>query len=60
VPVEPPPSLTRVGEAVAARVDGLLADEEDRWAAVDPDLAEPIAALRGLAAGGKRLRPAFC
>ena len=60
MPVEPPPSLARIGAAVAARVDALLAAEEGRWAAVDPDLAEPIAALRALAAGGKRLRPAFC
>jgi geranylgeranyl diphosphate synthase type I len=60
VPVEPPPSLVRLGAAVAARVDALLAAEERRWAAVDPDLVEPIAALRALAAGGKRLRPAFC
>ena len=60
MPVEPPPSLARVGDAVAARMDALLAAEEDRWTAVDSDLAEPIAALRALAAGGKRLRPAFC
>jgi geranylgeranyl diphosphate synthase, type I len=60
VPVEPPPSLARIGGAVGARVDALLGAEEDRWAAVDPALAEPIAALRGLAADGKRLRPAFC
>ena len=60
MPVEPPPSLARIGDAVTARVDALLAGEEGRWAAVDPDLAEPIAALRALAAGGKRLRPAFC
>ncbi len=32
-----------------------------RWLVVDPDLAEPLAALRGLLlAGGKRLRPVFC
>jgi geranylgeranyl diphosphate synthase type I len=32
-----------------------------RWSAVDPDLAQPLDALRSLVlAGGKRLRPAFC
>ena len=56
-----PPSLT----AIAARVDGrlrhLLDAERARWGAVDPALAEPLDALRGLVeAGGKRLRPAFC
>ena len=56
----PPPSLSVVGARVAARIDKLLAREQQRWAEVDADLAEPIAALRALIAGGKRLRPAFC
>ena len=60
MPVAPPPSLAGIGGRVTARVDALLVAEEQRWAAVDADLAEPIAALRALAAGGKRLRPAFC
>src|SRR5690606_7900547 len=35
--------------------------EIERWRAVDPALAEPLRALERLvAAGGKRLRPAFC
>ena len=39
----------------------LLDAEVDRWAAVDEDLREPLASLRDVvAAGGKRLRPAFC
>jgi geranylgeranyl diphosphate synthase type I len=43
------------------RVVELLDAEIDRWGAVDPDLEEPLAALRALVlAGGKRLRPAFC
>ena len=56
----PPPSLSVVGARVAARIDELLEREQDRWALVDADLAEPFAALRALIAGGKRLRPAFC
>jgi geranylgeranyl diphosphate synthase, type I len=60
VPVEPPSSLAVIGERVAARIDALLAAEEERWGAVDADLVEPLAALRALVAGGKRLRPAFC
>jgi geranylgeranyl diphosphate synthase, type I len=56
-----PPSLS----ALAARVDRRLADlldgEVARWRRVDPDLVEPLVALRQLVdAGGKRLRPAFC
>jgi len=46
---------------VEERIAGVLAGELERWSAVDPDLAEPISALRDLVlAGGKRLRPAFC
>ena len=60
MPVEPPPSLTVIAERVGARIDGLLAAEERRWGAVDPDLAEPLGALRSFVRGGKRLRPAFC
>jgi geranylgeranyl diphosphate synthase type I len=60
VPVAPPPSLATIGERVSARIDVLLADEQDRWGAVDADMVEPYAALRALVSGGKRLRPAFC
>jgi geranylgeranyl diphosphate synthase type I len=60
VPVEPPPSLAAIAERVGARIDALLDAEERRWRAVDPALAEPLAALRSFVSGGKRLRPAFC
>jgi geranylgeranyl diphosphate synthase type I len=50
-----------VAARVATRLDRLFDDEAARWGAVDPDLVEPIEAIRVLvAAGGKRLRPAFC
>jgi geranylgeranyl diphosphate synthase type I len=56
-----PSSLAEVGSRVEARIGALLDDEIVRWRAVDPDLAEPLVALRELVrAGGKRLRPAFC
>lgn len=56
-----PPGLVEVGARVGARIATLLADESTRWGAIDSSLVEPIEALAGLvAAGGKRLRPAFC
>ncbi|MGQ0743058.1 MAG: polyprenyl synthetase family protein [Acidimicrobiales bacterium] len=56
-----PEGLSVIATAVDARIDRLLEAELTRWRAVDPDLAEPFEALRDLvAAGGKRLRPAFC
>ncbi|HEV2760774.1 MAG TPA: polyprenyl synthetase family protein [Acidimicrobiales bacterium] len=56
-----PPSLSRIADRVETRVAGVLDGELQRWSEVDPDLAEPLAALRDLVlAGGKRLRPAFC
>ncbi|HEY2430231.1 MAG TPA: polyprenyl synthetase family protein [Acidimicrobiales bacterium] len=58
--VPPPPSLAVIGRRVADRIDALLAEEQERWTAVDGGLAEPFAALRSFIAGGKRLRPAFC
>jgi geranylgeranyl diphosphate synthase type I len=50
---------------IAVRVNQRIADTLDadarRWAALDADLAVPLASLRNLVlAGGKRLRPAFC
>jgi geranylgeranyl diphosphate synthase, type I len=57
----PPPSLAEVGARVERRIVALLDAELDRWRAIDPDLEEPLRALRDLIlAGGKRLRPAFC
>jgi geranylgeranyl diphosphate synthase type I len=56
-----PTSLAEVGNRAEARIMALLDAELQRWTLVDPDLGEPVAALRDLvAAGGKRLRPAFC
>lgn len=56
-----PDHLLAIGNRVDARILGLLDGEIARWAEVDPDLTTPLGALRDLvAAGGKRLRPAFC
>jgi geranylgeranyl diphosphate synthase type I len=56
-----PASLTVVGARAETRIVELLDTELKRWISVDPDLEEPIVALRELViAGGKRLRPAFC
>ncbi|MBA3655040.1 MAG: polyprenyl synthetase family protein [Actinobacteria bacterium] len=56
-----PDSVRDIGKRVEARIDELLVAETARWAAVDPNLADPLDALHRLAlAGGKRLRPAFC
>jgi geranylgeranyl diphosphate synthase type I len=56
-----PAALAPVADRVERRIDALLAHELHRWHAVDPVLAEPISSLREfVAAGGKRLRPAFC
>lgn len=56
-----PPSLRLIADRVAARLDGVLTPELDRWAALDADLREPMAEIRRLVlSGGKRLRPAFC
>ena len=56
-----PPSLSRIAARVETRIASVLDVEVERWSAVDPDLAEPLCALRDLVgAGGKRLRPAFC
>jgi len=46
---------------VERRILDLLDHEVARWRSVDPDLETPLRVLRDLvAAGGKRLRPAFC
>jgi geranylgeranyl diphosphate synthase type I len=55
-----PPSLATVASRVDERLRSLLAAEEARWSAFDPDLEEPIREIgRLVLAGGKRLRPAF-
>ncbi|MFM7258640.1 MAG: polyprenyl synthetase family protein, partial [Acidimicrobiaceae bacterium] len=44
-----------------SRLREFLQDEQDRWSALDGDLNAPLGELmRLVAAGGKRLRPAFC
>jgi geranylgeranyl diphosphate synthase, type I len=64
-PVEPAPALPRgaheFGLRVERRITSLLDSEVARWSEVDAALVAPLRALRSLvAAGGKRLRPAFC
>jgi geranylgeranyl diphosphate synthase type I len=50
-----------IADRVAARLDAVLTPELERWAALDPDLLDPMAEIRRLVlSGGKRLRPAFC
>ncbi|CAN5271426.1 polyprenyl synthetase family protein [soil metagenome] len=59
VPV--PASLASVAGRVERRLTEVLDHERDRWCDLDPDLVEPVDALRRLVLnGGKRLRPAFC
>ena len=56
-----PPSLARIARRVDQRIRDLLERETARWAMIDPELVEPLAALSQLVLrGGKRLRPAFC
>ena len=56
-----PEALDPVADRVEARIDAMLTAERRRWVAVDDALADPLDALREfVAAGGKRLRPAFC
>ncbi len=59
--LDTPRSLLVVDDRVERRVMDLLDAEVERWSATDASLREPIGALRTfVAAGGKRLRPAFC
>ncbi len=56
-----PASLRRIADRVTARLDEVLTPELERWAALDPDLREPMDEVSRLVlSGGKRLRPAFC
>lgn len=56
-----PADLSVVAARVERRVAALLADETQRWSAVDASLLDPLHALEALVlAGGKRLRPVFC
>jgi geranylgeranyl diphosphate synthase type I len=55
-----PPALDEHARAVEEHVDALLEEEVGRWRTIDPALEAPLRALQALvAAGGKRLRPAF-
>ena len=50
-----------MADRVETRIDALLINEQKRWIEVDAALGDPLDALREfVAAGGKRLRPAFC
>src|SRR5579862_8115442 len=56
-----PQALDPVADRVETCIDTLLVTEQKRWAEVDAALGDPLDALREfVAAGGKRLRPAFC
>ncbi len=56
-----PSALVEVARRVDARLGAILDDERSRWRRLDPALDEPLAALADLvAAGGKRIRPAYC
>jgi geranylgeranyl diphosphate synthase, type I len=56
-----PEALDPVADRVEQRIEALLTSELARWNAVDPALGDAFGALRDfIAAGGKRLRPAFC
>jgi geranylgeranyl diphosphate synthase type I len=55
-----PPEIRVVAEPVRDRIAGILEVEQQRWTAVDPDLAQPLASMSHFVlSGGKRLRPAF-
>jgi geranylgeranyl diphosphate synthase type I len=54
------PAAAVIAPRVDRRLAQVLDDEQAKWAEVDPDLVDPIEALRAyVLAGGKRLRPAF-
>lgn len=62
-PARPTPRDVRTGllARVEERTSALVAAERERWRTVDPRATLPIDAVaRLLAAGGKRIRPAFC
>ncbi len=55
-----PASVDDVAAKVNRRITDLVDAEALRWEHVDPRLGEALAELRRMAAGGKRLRAAFC
>ena len=57
----PPDSLALLAARVDDRLAVVVGAERERWAALEADLAGPFGEIeRMVAAGGKRLRPAFC
>jgi len=54
-------AIAVIAAPVRDRIAGILEVEQDRWSAVDADLAQPLSSIaRFVLHGGKRLRPAFC
>jgi geranylgeranyl diphosphate synthase type I len=61
MPTAAPDSLAAIAARVTERVLDVVTAAGERWSALDPDLAGPFDEIRRMvAAGGKRLRPAFC
>jgi geranylgeranyl diphosphate synthase type I len=59
--VAAPGSLAAIAARVTERVLDVITAAGERWSALDADLAGPFDEIRRMvAAGGKRLRPAFC
>jgi len=55
-----PPELTEIAALTDAVLAQTLAAERSAWSGLDPAVDEPLAALEAIvAAGGKRLRPAY-
>jgi hypothetical protein len=48
MPGSAPASLRQLADRVTGRLDEFLAAERDRWAAFDPELAQPIDEIRRL------------
>jgi len=58
--VDVPQSLIDLARLIERRLTDVLDVEQQRWSALDADLAEPIGEIaRMVLGGGKRLRPAF-
>jgi len=55
-----PAGLDRIRREVAAALDSFLRSQRSVLAAIGDDMLPCLDAMRGLLAGGKRLRPAFC
>lgn len=56
-----PPALLEVASRVDAALGEVFARERARWSKLDPAVDVPLADLEAfVAAGGKRIRPAYC